>query len=71
MKPMKAAYRRGVRVSITVAPQVSASVDRLLATGLFGFNRAHVIERLLSRALMQEDVMPFWRGTVPKLRARP
>jgi hypothetical protein len=63
-------YKRGVRIAITIAPQISRSVDDLLATGLFGFNRAHVIERLLSRALMAEDVMPFWRGERPRLKPR-
>lgn len=57
------AYDRGVRVSITVAPKVSVMIDELLATGLFGFNRAEVFQRLVYRSL-QDPVMVNWSPTI-------
>jgi hypothetical protein len=36
------AYRKGVRLSITIAPKASAMLDELLATGLYGRSKAAV-----------------------------
>ncbi len=41
------------RITITVAPQVSAHIDTLLATGLFGLNRAQLVERLMCDRLIE------------------
>lgn len=41
------AYKRGVRLSLTVSPQVSKYLDKLVAAGVFGRNRAEVAQRLL------------------------
>lgn len=59
------AYRKGVRLSLTVSPQVSDMLDELLSTGLFGLNRAKVAQRLLDRALLADDVERF----APKAQA--
>jgi len=44
---MKNAYKRGVRLSLTISPQVSKALDHLLAIGLHGRTRAEVAQRLL------------------------
>lgn len=53
------AYDRGVRVQTTIAPLTSKMIDALLATGLFGLNRALVVQELLYRSLRAEDVRSF------------
>jgi hypothetical protein len=53
------AYDRGVRVQTTVSPKASAMIDVLLATGVFGLNRAMVVQELLYRSLRAEDVRSF------------
>ena len=58
-----AAYDRGVRIQVTMAPRVSAMLDDLLSTGLFGFNRADVANRLICRALNSPEVRHFWNPT--------
>lgn len=52
------AYRRGIRLDLTVSPQVSAM--------LFGRNRAHVAQGLLYRALQSDEVVFFATGKIPK-----
>lgn len=64
------AYRRGVRIELTISPQVSAMLDRLLAIGLFGRNRAHVAQGLLYRALRSDEVRVFAERGVPRRRRR-
>lgn len=48
---MSAAYRKGVRLSITIAPKASTMLDELLATGLFGRSRAEVAQRFVYEGL--------------------
>jgi hypothetical protein len=48
---VSAAYRKGVRLSITIAPKASAMLDELLATGLFGRSRAEVAQRFVYAGL--------------------
>ena len=62
-----AAYDRGVRIAITVAPRVSAMVDDLLATGLFGRTRAEVVQRGFYAFLRDKETEFFWRDP-PKPR---
>lgn len=45
------AYRKGVRLSITIAPKASAMLDQLLATGLYGRSRAEVAQRFVYEGL--------------------
>lgn len=40
-------YKKGKRVTATVAPIVSQDIDDLLETGLFGRSRAEVIQRFI------------------------
>lgn len=40
--------RRASRVTISTTPQVIEALDALLATGLYGFSRADVAERLVA-----------------------
>ena len=49
------AYRRGIRLAITVAPAVSNLLDDLLATGLYGRSRAEVAQRGLYAWLRGEQ----------------
>ena len=53
------AYRKGVRLAITVAPKASADLDRLLATGLFGRSRAEVAQRFIYQGL-QAQALAGW-----------
>jgi len=51
----KQAYRRGVRLSLTISPQASAMLDELLATGLYGINgRAGVAQEFIYRGLREQ-----------------
>lgn len=50
------AYKRGVRLSLTVSPQVSRYIDRLARTGLHGRNRAEVAQRLLYAQVREIEV---------------
>lgn len=59
MATMKPAYRRGVRIDLTIAPAVSKMIDQLLATGLFGRTRAAVAQELLYRSLRDPQVRSF------------
>jgi hypothetical protein len=54
------AYRRGVRLSLTVSPQASEAIDALVATGYHGLNRAQCAQRLLYERL--RDVLPPTQG---------
>jgi hypothetical protein len=53
------AYDRGVRVQTTVSPKAAEIIDALLATGLFGLNRALVVQELIYRSLRSDDVCRF------------
>lgn len=48
---MSAAYHKGIRLSITIAPKASAMLDELLATGLYGRSRAEVAQRFVYEGL--------------------
>jgi hypothetical protein len=51
------AYRRGVRLCLTISPQASAMLDELLASGLYGINgRAGVAQELIYRALRESEM---------------
>jgi hypothetical protein len=63
------AYRRGVRLALTVSPIVSEAIDNLLATGLFGRSRAEVAQRLLYRFFQDPSNREFERLGA-ELRAR-
>jgi hypothetical protein len=58
-------YRRGVRLSITIAPKASAAIDMLLATGLYGRSRAEVAQRFVYDRLREVE------GPQQLLRPRP
>lgn len=47
------AYRKGVRLAVTIAPRCSQSIDDLLETGLFGRSRAEVAQRMIYRFLQE------------------
>lgn len=53
------AYRRGVRLDITIAPKASKAIDRLLASGLYGLSRAEVAQRFVYAGLREAE--KFWR----------
>lgn len=56
---MKNAYKRGVRLSLTVSPQVSRYLDDLLRTGVYGRTRAEVAQRLLYAQVRETvDLLP-------------
>ena len=40
-------YKKGKRVSATIAPIVSDDIDDLVETGMFGRTRAEVIQRFI------------------------
>lgn len=44
---------KGIRISITVTPQVSRAIDELLSQGLHGNNRADVADRLICNELIR------------------
>ena len=49
------AYKKGVRLSLTISPVASKMIDKLLATGLFGIHgRAGVAQELIYRGLREE-----------------
>lgn len=51
---MKHAYKRGVRLQVTLSPQASKMIDKLLSTGLFGIHgRAGVAQELIYRGLRE------------------
>lgn len=53
------AYKRGVRISLTVSPQVSGALDHLLVLGLYGRTRAEVAQRLLYAQVSETvDLLP-------------
>ena len=54
------AYRRGVRIAITIAPKAAKALDRLLATGLYGRTRAGVAQRFVYEGL--RDAPRQWSG---------
>lgn len=56
------AYRKGVRLALTISPQVSRAIDKLLATGLYGRSRAEVAQRFVYDRLRELE---------PPLKLRP
>lgn len=42
---------KGKRISVTISPQASTALDRLLATGLFGRSRGDVAREFIYRGL--------------------
>lgn len=50
---MANAYKRGVRLQLTVSPQAAKAVDALLDAGLYGRSRAEVVQRLLYAQIRQ------------------
>lgn len=60
------AYRRGVRVTVTIAPKAAAALDVLLATGLFGRSRAGVAQEGIYRMLRDPSVAHFVRPVLRK-----
>lgn len=49
------AYRRGVRLTVTLSPIASRMIDRLLRSGLYGVRgRAGVAQELIYRGLRSE-----------------
>ncbi len=47
------AKRPSRRVSVSLSPKLDAMIDELLASGLFGRNRADVIHRLICDRLIK------------------
>lgn len=47
------AYKRGVRITVTISPKASAAIDRLLALGLYGRSRAAVVQEFIYLGLRQ------------------
>jgi hypothetical protein len=65
------AYKKGVRVSVTIAPRASAMLDELLLTGLYGRNRAAIAQEFIYRGLREalEPDGPLRDPPQPKRRA--
>ena len=53
---MKNAYKKGVRLSLTISPQVDKVLLKLLRGGLHGRTKSEVAQRLLYLAV--RDQMP-------------
>jgi hypothetical protein len=51
MAPGKAAYRKGVTISVNVSPIAAAMIDKLLSTGLYGMSRSACCREFVYRAL--------------------
>ena len=64
------AYKKGVRIQATIAPIVSKDIDDLLATGLFGLNRAEIIQRFIYDGVRRniEFLRATRRGKLPGSR---
>lgn len=56
-------HPRIINVSFDVTQEVAAALRALRNTGLFGngVDCASVAEELLRKALLDRDVLPFWR----------
>lgn len=53
------AYRKGVRLSLTISPQASKMIDDLLRSGLWGVHgRAGVAQELVYRGLREQLKAP-------------
>lgn len=53
------AYKKGVKLSLTVSPVVSDVINKFLATGLYGRSRSEVAQRLLYDKIRTEEIS--WR----------
>lgn len=51
------------KLTLTISPEVASSLGRLRETGLFGDGSdcESVAEELLRRALLDPQIVPFWR----------
>lgn len=72
----KQAYRRGVRLAVTISPQCSAMIDELLATGLYGIDgRAGVAQRLIYAQLRvllgPDEIIRAMREQARKKKVKP
>ena len=47
------------RVSTTISPKASKMLDEMLATGLWGLNRAQVVREAIYRTLREREVRPI------------
>lgn len=70
------AYRKGVRLSLTISPQASTMIDELLATGLYGIHgRAGVAQELIYKALREhlgtDGLLRNLRSQQPTADSRP
>jgi hypothetical protein len=61
------AYRRGVRLTVTISPIASQAIDALLATGLWGPTRAAVAQEMIYRCLRDPRTIEF-EGMGKRLR---
>jgi hypothetical protein len=47
------AYRKGVKVAVTLSPKSVVMIDALVATGLFGFHRAGFVQEAVYKHLRE------------------
>ena len=62
--------KRRVRLSCTTSTQIGEAVEQLLWSGLYGNNRAAVVERLISDAVMahvKDGLLKITDGEVSRL----
>lgn len=50
------AYRKGVRLALTISPRANKAIDELLATGLYGRSRAEVAQRFVYQGLREQPM---------------
>jgi hypothetical protein len=64
---------RIVNVSFDVTQEVAAALRALRGTGLFGngVDCASVAEELLRRALLDPEILPYWRKSSAQGKGRP
>lgn len=51
-----AAYRRGIRIAVTLSPQAARQLVDMAASGLWGRTRAEVAQRLIYGGLRDYEV---------------
>jgi Arc/MetJ-type ribon-helix-helix transcriptional regulator len=55
MPPGKAAYKKGVTISVNISPIAAEMIDVLLKTGLYGMSRSACCREFIYRALRDHD----------------
>lgn len=54
------AYKRGVRLGVTISPKASLAIDELLTFGLHGSSRAEIAQRFIYAGLREAEL--FWQS---------